>query len=267
MTTYPDGKGRAKGAGRPGHFCGWYSLPDQVYSPLSAPLLKGKSFWNNFTPCPGNKGESKCFAWEQPIWRRPGDAQWQDNRLNICCKYKGRLYLQLEFRFPQVMKTKGVGEWENSRGIKMEMIRKDCHCRQEGGGVNPFETGWMLSLILGLTYRRCCRRWLTHEAFCSRPVLQGLCWASGAGSWYWCLHWECIWVQKRQDLCIYLLLPSPCHWSLDLCLACLLILQFLLTQPSHVPLFTCGPLCHPHSTLFFLCNLWSAGQHDLPPQS
>lgn len=28
----------------------------------------------------------------------------------------------------------------------MEMIRKDCHCRQEGGEVNPFETVWLLNL-------------------------------------------------------------------------------------------------------------------------
>lgn len=49
--------------------------PDQVHCSLPALLLKGNAFWNNFTPCPGNKGETKCFAWEQPIRRRPGDAQ------------------------------------------------------------------------------------------------------------------------------------------------------------------------------------------------
>lgn len=37
------------------------------------------------------------------------------------------------------MKTKGAGERENSGGIKMEMIRKDCHC--SGGGEAGREEG------------------------------------------------------------------------------------------------------------------------------
>lgn len=48
-------------------------VPSPVYPHLPC-CLRARGFWNNFTQCTGNKGETKCLAWEQPIWRSQGKA-------------------------------------------------------------------------------------------------------------------------------------------------------------------------------------------------